>query len=151
MASLIDPQWRLIDVRQPAEYNAGYIEGSELIPLGCLAKSSETWDRQDPLTIICRSGRRAEMAVTQLKARGFQDVLVLRGGVERWASGGKPLLRSEQAIPASARWAAIGSVAVITISLLLARSVSPWFLLPVGFLAMRLARTWWKRLNPRKA
>jgi len=151
MATLIAPQRRLIDVRQPAEYKAGYIVGSELIPLGSLAKASETWDRQDPLTVICRSGRRAEIAVAQLKARGFQDVLVLREGIERWAPGGKPLLRSEQAIPAPAGWAAIASVAVITISLLLARSVSPWFLLPVGFLGMRLSRKWWTRLNPRKA
>jgi rhodanese-related sulfurtransferase len=85
-------QARLIDVREYPEFAGGHIEGSELIPLGTLERASETWDRSEPLTLICRSGRRAEQGRQALEGLGFQSLRVLEGGVEAWANGGKPLI-----------------------------------------------------------
>ena len=82
---------RLIDVREYPEFAAGHIEGSELVPLGTLDKASEDWDRSTPLTLVCRSGRRAEQARQTLATKGFQSLDVLQGGVQAWANGGKPL------------------------------------------------------------
>ena len=53
---------RLIDVREYPEFAAGHIEGAQLVPLGTLAKESADWDLSAPLTLICRTGRRAEQA-----------------------------------------------------------------------------------------
>lgn len=82
---------RLIDVREYPEFAEGHIEGSELVPLGTLDKASEGWDRSEPLTLVCRSGRRAEQARETLAGKGFQSLAVLEGGVQAWTNGGKPL------------------------------------------------------------
>lgn len=82
---------RLVDVREYPEFAEGHIEGSELVPLGMLKKASKTWDRSEPLTLICRSGRRAEQGRRTLANLGFQSLRVLEGGVQAWTNGGKPL------------------------------------------------------------
>ncbi len=82
---------RLIDVREYPEFAEAHIEAAELVPLAALDKASEGWDRSEPLTLICRSGRRAEQARKTLAAKGFQSLHVLEGGVEAWANAGKPL------------------------------------------------------------
>ena len=82
---------RLIDVREYPEFAEGHIEGSELVPLGTLDKASEDWNRSEPLTLICRSGRRSEQARQTLAKKGFTSLKVLDGGVQNWTSGGKPL------------------------------------------------------------
>ena len=82
---------RLIDVREYPEFAEGHIERSELVPLGTLDKASDGWDRSAPLTLVCRSGRRAEEARQTLAGKGFTSLRVLDGGVQAWTSSGKPL------------------------------------------------------------
>ena len=82
---------RLIDVREYPEFAGGHIEGSELVPLGTLDRASEGWDRSAPLTLVCRSGRRAEDARQTLAGKGFSSLKVLDGGVQAWTNSGKPL------------------------------------------------------------
>lgn len=106
---------RLIDVREYPEFAEGHIEGSELVPLGTLDMASEGWDRAEPLTLICRSGRRAEEARHTLAAKGFQSLNVLQGGVQAWTNGGKPLTAS-----ANKPWSMERQVRVTAGSLVLA-------------------------------
>ena len=86
---------RLIDVREYPEFAEGHIDGAQLVPLGTLEHASESWDRSAPLTLICRTGRRAEQARRTLAAKGFQALNVFEGGVEAWKGGGKPLIAAE--------------------------------------------------------
>ncbi|MEO6803989.1 MAG: rhodanese-like domain-containing protein [Granulicella sp.] len=83
---------RLIDVREYPEFAEGHIEGAELVPLGTLDRASEGWDRAESLTLVCRTGRRAEQARQTLAAKGFQGLSVHEGGIEAWSRDGKPLL-----------------------------------------------------------
>jgi rhodanese-related sulfurtransferase len=87
---------RLIDVREYPEFAEGHIAGSELVPLGTLNKASEGWNRSEPLTLICRSGQRAERARHTLDAKGFTTLHVLDGGVHAWSAAGKPLTVAEK-------------------------------------------------------
>ena len=82
---------RLIDVREYPEFAEGHIQGSELVPLGTLRKACRCWDRSQVLTLVCRSGRRAEDARKILADKGFTSLTVLDGGVQAWANSGKPL------------------------------------------------------------
>ena len=86
---------RLIDVREYPEFAEGHVEGSELVPLGTLNKASEGWDRSAPLTLVCRSGRRAENGREILAGKGFTSLNVLDGGVQAWTNLGKPLTAAE--------------------------------------------------------
>ena len=107
---------RLIDVREYPEFAEGHIEGSELVPLGTLDKASEDWDRSEPLTLVCRSGRRAEQARGTLAGKGFQSLTVLEGGVQAWTNGGKPLTTAAAKKP----WSMERQVRVTAGSLVLA-------------------------------
>lgn len=106
---------RFIDVREYPEFAAGYIKGSQLVPLGTLAKMSEAWDRSQPLMLICRTGRRAEQARQTLAAKGFQSLRVLSGGVEAWKNEGKSL-----SVAAQTPWSMERQVRITAGSLVLA-------------------------------
>ena len=86
---------RWIDVREYPEYAVGHIDGAEVVPLVTLDKTSDDWDRSEPLMLVCRSGRRAEQARQVLAAKHFRSVEVLDGGIEAWRNQGKPLTISK--------------------------------------------------------
>ena len=73
----------LLDVRTPEEHKSGYLEGAVLLPLAELESeiSSKVADKNTPVYIYCRSGRRAGTAVEKLKAMGYTDLHNL-GGLE---------------------------------------------------------------------
>jgi rhodanese-related sulfurtransferase len=127
---------KLIDVRQPAEFSAGHIEGSELIPLRRLSRACENWDRKQSITLVCLSGHRAQLAHNQLRARGFKDVSVLPGGIRQWRAAGKPLATLPRKAGARLyQWTF--RLAIVLASAVLAHLVSPWFLLIPALLAVR--------------
>lgn len=130
---------RLIDVRERWEFASGHIEQSESVPLGSLAAACVGWDPREPLTVVCRSGVRAESARSQLIGRGFKDVLVLAGGVQQWRRSGKPLVQANGMPVAWFTWVIYVSGLLITLGL--ARFETPWFLVPAAFFAVRLIRT----------
>lgn len=125
-----------IDVRQPGEFAGGHIEGSELVPLRRVARACEAWDRQQPITLVCLSGHRAELAHRQLIARGFADVYVLPGGIRKWRAAGKPLQQTPQTPGERARkWGL--RLGIVAAGVALAYFVSPWFLVIPAVAAMR--------------
>ena len=71
----------LLDVRTPKEHKSGYLEGAVLLPLAELESkiSSKVSDKNTPVYIYCRSGRRAGTAVEKLKAMGYTDLHNLGG------------------------------------------------------------------------
>jgi rhodanese-related sulfurtransferase len=93
------PELRMIDVRTPAEFASGHISGSYNVPLPDLAEHRQelTSTGAGPVVLICRSGRRADTASTQLHAAGLDDLHVLAGGVDGWHASGRPLRRLEDA------------------------------------------------------
>ena len=81
---LVSAGARLIDVRTPAEFSAGHIEGARNVPLQELpARMGELGPREDPLVLYCRSGRRSNLARTKLEAEGFTAVYDL-GPMSAW-------------------------------------------------------------------
>jgi sulfur dioxygenase len=85
-------RYRLIDVRQPAEYTAelGHIHGSELVPLDALAGAAASWDRAAPVVTVCRSGGRSGTAAQLLESMGFQYVASMAGGMMIWNEEERP-------------------------------------------------------------
>ena len=128
----------LIDVRQRFEYSSAHIAGSQHVPLGQLQTACETWDRKQPLTMVCKSGHRAELAKRQLESKGFVAVTVLPGGVDRWKAAGKPpVVKPSTPWPAE-RQARLVAGLLILLSLVLGRLVSPSFYVAAAFVGARL-------------
>ena len=84
---------RLIDVREPAELVGvlGQIEDSESVPLGTLGMAIDTWNKEEPIVVICRSGGRSGRAAQYLEQHGFKYVASMDGGMLTWNEEGLPL------------------------------------------------------------
>jgi hydroxyacylglutathione hydrolase len=74
---------RLIDVRQANEFTAGHVPGAGNTELGLVA-TTELAD--GPLTVMCGHGERAMTAASILAVRARNDVAVLDGGPDTWAT-----------------------------------------------------------------
>ena len=80
----------LLDVREPDEWQAGHIAGSQHIPLGELRGRLGEVPKDKPILAVCRHGNRSEAAARGLRALGF-TVENLEGGVTAWKRAGLPL------------------------------------------------------------
>ncbi len=81
---------QLVDVREPHEREAGYIDGSRHIELVALTEAAATVDRDRPVVFYCRVGGRSAMAMQAFRAAGYQ-AYSLSGGLLRWADEQRPL------------------------------------------------------------
>jgi NADPH-dependent 2,4-dienoyl-CoA reductase/sulfur reductase-like enzyme/rhodanese-related sulfurtransferase len=81
---LADEPPLLLDVRQPEEYERVRFRGGRHIPLGALRGRVGDLPRDKPIVIVCSYGLRSYEASRILAAHGFENVLVLDGGIEAW-------------------------------------------------------------------
>ncbi|MBF0495218.1 MAG: ferritin-like domain-containing protein [Deltaproteobacteria bacterium] len=76
--------YTLLDVRQPAEYEAEHMPGAKLVPLPLLADQMSELDKDRPTIVYCASGGRSRVAAQFLSGQGFSEVHNLWGGIEAW-------------------------------------------------------------------
>jgi sulfur-carrier protein adenylyltransferase/sulfurtransferase len=76
---------RVIDVREPHEYEISRIPGAELIPLGQLPARMHELDSSKDLVLHCKSGVRSLEALQLLRGAGFAKVRHLQGGINAYA------------------------------------------------------------------
>lgn len=82
---------QLLDVRTQSEYNEGHIAGAKLIDVNdssFIDKASALLDKQKPVAVYCRSGRRSAKAANAMVNAGFR-VINLDGGILAWQDAGK--------------------------------------------------------------
>lgn len=94
LKSLLATGCCLVDVREPVEHAEEHIAGAKLIPLGELAKRVSEINRDLPVVVTCRSGKRGAEAMEKLSALGIPDARNLEGGVLAWKAAGLPLNQS---------------------------------------------------------
>jgi SulP family sulfate permease len=75
---------KLVDIREPREYNQGHIPYAQLLPLLSLISDPSQLPQDETVVLICRSGRRSERAACFLINQGFNSILALRGGMILW-------------------------------------------------------------------
>ena len=65
-----------IDVRSPEEFNEGHLQGAVNVPHDQIASQIAhiSPDKTAPVNLYCRSGRRAEAALQELKKMGYTNV-----------------------------------------------------------------------------
>jgi molybdopterin/thiamine biosynthesis adenylyltransferase/rhodanese-related sulfurtransferase/molybdopterin converting factor small subunit len=77
-------QLKIVDVREPNEYQINRIAGSVLIPLGDVPKRYAELDKGDEIVVQCKMGGRSAKAADFLRSVGFKRVLNLKGGILDW-------------------------------------------------------------------
>ena len=80
----------LLDVREPDEWAAGRIAGSQHIPLGELGARIGEVPKGTTILTVCRHGNRSDAAARRLRTLGY-TVENLEGGVTAWKRAGLPL------------------------------------------------------------
>jgi rhodanese-related sulfurtransferase len=82
----------VIDVCEPEEFAAGHIGGARNIPLGTLdAATGLPSNKKLPLVVVCAAGARASRGAGVLRAKGFENVQVLAGGMRAWREANLPV------------------------------------------------------------
>jgi molybdopterin/thiamine biosynthesis adenylyltransferase/rhodanese-related sulfurtransferase len=76
--------FQLIDVREPHEYDIVNL-GAELIPLSTVVNHLDKISKDKPVVVHCKMGGRSAKAIEQLKAKGFDNLINLKGGVIAYA------------------------------------------------------------------
>jgi adenylyltransferase/sulfurtransferase len=75
---------KIVDVREPNEYQINRLPGSQLIPLGDIPKRYAELNKSDEIVVQCKSGARSAKAADFLRSVGFTRVLNLKGGILDW-------------------------------------------------------------------
>jgi len=75
---------KIVDVREPNEYQINRIAGSQLIPLGDIPKRYAELNKGDEIVVQCKSGARSAKAADFLRSVGYKNVLNLKGGILDW-------------------------------------------------------------------
>ncbi|OGK82586.1 MAG: molybdopterin biosynthesis protein MoeB [Candidatus Rokubacteria bacterium GWC2_70_16] len=87
----------VVDVRDPDEYRDGHIEGSANISRGFLEFRIGTVapEPSTPIVLYCQTGLRSVLAARQLKELGYERVVNLQGGFQKWAQSGLPVVKDQ--------------------------------------------------------
>lgn len=77
---------RLIDVREPWEFEAARIEGSVLMPMGDVpARAHQELDPDERLLVVCHHGQRSLNVAVWLRNQGFEQAQSVAGGIDAWS------------------------------------------------------------------
>ena len=73
----------VFDVREPHEFvgDLGHIKGAINVPRGEVAQAALELSFDNPIVVVCRSGRRSRGVCETLVKRGFRQVVNLSGGM----------------------------------------------------------------------
>ncbi|XLS29704.1 molybdopterin-synthase adenylyltransferase MoeB [Flavobacteriaceae bacterium M23B6Z8] len=82
----------LIDIREKDETRSGSPKGAILLPKGMLEMQVDRFvpNGEDPILLICASGRRSLVAADCLQQMGYQKVFSVKGGFNEWKRSGLP-------------------------------------------------------------
>jgi rhodanese-related sulfurtransferase len=159
----------ILDVRERDEFEAEHVEHSINVPLSHFAAVAPGVLNQlaeRNVTILCRGGNRARLALEQIGQLGYSDKVsarVYEGGILEWKRQGKPTIeRRRHHLPIMRQVQLVAGLTVLTTTLLGA-FVNPWFLAVSAFfgagltvagstgfcgMAMLLAKMPWNKFHP---
>jgi molybdopterin/thiamine biosynthesis adenylyltransferase/rhodanese-related sulfurtransferase len=80
----------LVDIREPSEWETGWIEGALKVPMSELSDQLEE-HRERPLVIYCAHGNRSLHVADALAGAGYADPVSLAGGIVAWERAGLPV------------------------------------------------------------
>jgi sulfur-carrier protein adenylyltransferase/sulfurtransferase len=83
----------LVDVREPFEFQIARMANSQLIPLGTIPDRLTDIPQRETTVVMCKSGVRSARAIEFLRAKGFDNLLNLEGGLDAWRAEVDPTLR----------------------------------------------------------
>ena len=92
-----DPNFVILDVRTPEEFQAGHIQGAININLYApdFQQQLAQLDRDKTYFVYCRTGHRSRQAVQIMQKMGFRNIYELQGGIVNWVQAGLPVVSGQ--------------------------------------------------------
>ncbi len=87
----------VIDVRKPIEFDPEHVEGATNIPLDTLNEHLAQIPRNQPVYVHCAGGYRSMVANSILKARGFDQIVDVDGGMAAIRKTNVPVVGNQAA------------------------------------------------------
>lgn len=75
----------LLDVRDSWEFAICRIEGSRNVPMAQISSVLPELDQHKPTVVICHHGLRSAEVTEIMTRSGFDRVINLEGGIDKWA------------------------------------------------------------------
>ncbi len=78
---------QLLDVRTAKEYNSGHIKNAlnvDVLNQNVFTEYVKDLDKEQPVFLYCKSGRRSQSASKLLVELGFKKIYDLKGGYLNW-------------------------------------------------------------------
>jgi rhodanese-related sulfurtransferase len=77
---------KVVDVREPWEYETAHIAGTILMPMGDVpSRANAELDPDEAVVILCHAGVRSMNVTAWLRNQGFEKAQSLRGGIDAWS------------------------------------------------------------------
>ncbi|HEV2435257.1 MAG TPA: molybdopterin-synthase adenylyltransferase MoeB [Verrucomicrobiae bacterium] len=85
--ALDDPRLgiKVLDVREPFEYEIAHIDGVPLLPMSQLRQRFTELDPNQQYYLLCKVGARSHQAAEFLREQGFKYVKNVRDGINAWS------------------------------------------------------------------
>jgi rhodanese-related sulfurtransferase len=129
---------QVVDVRSATEFATAHLPGAINIPLEQIEGRTADLEASAPVVLVCQMGGRARQAAALLAGSG-KDLVVLEGGTEAWLRAGYPAVRLTAARWALERQVRLAAGLLVVVGVLLAATVSRWWLLLPGFVGCGLS------------
>lgn len=84
---------QFIDVRTPEEFNSGHAARARNIPLDTLPQNLDKLEKNEPVYLICQTGKRSMKAAQMLNEAGFPKTVSIAGGTTAWQEAGLPMAK----------------------------------------------------------
>jgi rhodanese-related sulfurtransferase len=92
-ALLREGKARLIDVREPWEFETAHVAASLLMPMGEVpARAHQELDPDERLMVLCHHGIRSMNVTVWLRQQGFEQAQSVRGGIDAWSAEVDPAI-----------------------------------------------------------
>ena len=89
---------KLIDVREPHEFDDGHVADAILIPMRSVPERIDEFRGAAPTYLICRSGARSHRACEFLEQNGIEAINVA-GGMLAWVELGQSVVQGPVQVP----------------------------------------------------
>ncbi len=85
----------IVDIRDNKEFTNGHIAGAVNMPLSSIESRMAELDpfKEKPVVLVCKMGQHAGSAGRKLKAKGFENVRRLSGGMAEWTGSSLPVVK----------------------------------------------------------
>jgi hydroxyacylglutathione hydrolase len=90
LSSLRDeqPDLMVIDVREPAEWDEGHVDGATHLPMGEALRRLDEVPVDRPKAVLCAGGLRSSLVISALQRAGLRNWYNVSGGMTAWLKAG---------------------------------------------------------------